>query len=167
VFDSLRLSLQLCAAQRGWLTKKLTKNCFIQTCGCAIVYIPYSTVHSVQYCTQRGCLTWKKNKLRTCQRNIEARSLNHCRCGKAIIITHSECVSVALLSSVACLVIPHFFHFMSYRAQFSKKGSYWTSNSCFDFLYIFSPQNISHRNKKSARYQQWMSVCMKGTRYSS
>jgi hypothetical protein len=30
------------------------------------------------------------------QRNIEARSRNHCCRGKAISITYSECVSVAL-----------------------------------------------------------------------
>ena len=29
-------------------------------------------------------------------RNLEARSRNHCCCGKTISITHSECVSVAL-----------------------------------------------------------------------
>jgi hypothetical protein len=54
------------------------------------------------------------------KRNIEARSRNHCRRGKAISIVYSECVSVALiiqdamrmrritLSSVACLDLPHF-----------------------------------------------------------
>ena len=48
-------------------------------------------------------------------RNIEARSRNHCRLGKAKSITYSECASVVLgiehamgmrhiiLSSVACL----------------------------------------------------------------
>jgi hypothetical protein len=30
------------------------------------------------------------------KRNIEARSFNHCRRGKAIIITYYECVSVDL-----------------------------------------------------------------------
>jgi hypothetical protein len=52
--------------------------------------------------------------------NIEMRLHNHCYCGKAIRITYSECVSVALviqhakrmrriiLSSVACLVLPYF-----------------------------------------------------------
>jgi hypothetical protein len=49
------------------------------------------------------------------KRNIEARSLNHCRRGKAICVTYSESLSVSLviqhvkrmrhiiLSSVACL----------------------------------------------------------------
>jgi hypothetical protein len=30
-------------------------------------------------------------------RNFEARSRNHCCCGKAISVTYSECVSVALV----------------------------------------------------------------------
>jgi hypothetical protein len=53
------------------------------------------------------------------KRNTETRSRNHCCRGKAISITYSECVSVALviqhakrmrliLSSVACLALPHF-----------------------------------------------------------
>jgi len=53
-------------------------------------------------------------------RNIEARSFNHYCSGKATGITYSECVFVALgiqnalcmrriiLSSVSCLVLPHF-----------------------------------------------------------
>jgi hypothetical protein len=53
-------------------------------------------------------------------RNIEARSRNHFCRGKAVTITYSECVSVALvtqhakrmrriiLSSVACLTVPYF-----------------------------------------------------------
>jgi hypothetical protein len=49
--------------------------------------------------------------------NIEARSRNHCCRGKAIIITSSECVSVAfriqharsVLSSVACPAVRYFF----------------------------------------------------------
>jgi hypothetical protein len=54
------------------------------------------------------------------QRNIEARSFNHCCSAEAISITYSECVFVALdiqnalrkrgiiLSPVASLVLPHF-----------------------------------------------------------
>jgi len=52
--------------------------------------------------------------------NIEARSCNHCCCGKAINLIYSECVSVALvkehaklmrrfmLSSAACLALLYF-----------------------------------------------------------
>jgi hypothetical protein len=53
-------------------------------------------------------------------RNIEMHLLNSYCCGKAIIITYSECVSLALViqhakrmrrvivSSVACLILPIF-----------------------------------------------------------
>jgi hypothetical protein len=55
------------------------------------------------------------------QRIIEARSRNHCRCGKAVSITYSECEFVALashhakrtrltiLSSVACTAVPQLY----------------------------------------------------------
>jgi hypothetical protein len=53
----------------------------------------------------------------TCKCNMEARSRNHCGHGKAINITHSECISVTLvmqhakrmrrvvLLSVVCLAV--------------------------------------------------------------
>jgi len=54
------------------------------------------------------------------QRNIEARPCNHSCSGKAISITHSECVFVALsiqracaiLSSVACPAHNIFSHYL-------------------------------------------------------
>jgi hypothetical protein len=64
------------------------------------------------------------------QRNIEARSCNHCCRGKAIIITYCECVSVALvighakrmrriiLSSVACLALTYFSTLFHKRHDF-------------------------------------------------
>jgi hypothetical protein len=72
----------------------------------------------------------------TYKRNLEARLRNHgCR-GKAINITYSECVFVALvircalrmhpiiLSSVACLAVPYFCRLSHKRAQFSAKYIY-------------------------------------------
>ena len=61
-----------------------------------------------------------KRHIRDIVRNVEARSRNHYCRGKAMSITYSECVSVALvirhakrmrrivLPSVACLALPYF-----------------------------------------------------------
>jgi hypothetical protein len=67
------------------------------------------------------------------ERNIEARSCNSCCNGKAISITHSECVSVDLvtqhakrtrcliLPSLASLILPHFPALSHKRCDFQKK----------------------------------------------
>jgi len=67
-------------------------------------------------------------------RNTGARSRNHCCCGKALIITYSECVSVTLvmqhavrmcrivLSSVAYLAVPYRFIMPHKRHDFRKKN---------------------------------------------
>jgi hypothetical protein len=80
-----------------------------------------------------------KNSFRTSEkrhyiRNNESRSRDHCCHGKAISITHSECVSVALiiqhakrmrriiLLSVACQAVPYLFFTLSHkRHDFRKK----------------------------------------------
>jgi hypothetical protein len=74
----------------------------------------------------------KHDRQRTYKRNIEARSRNHCCRGKAISITHSDCVSAALviqyakrmrritLSSVACLILTYFSTLFHKRHDFRK-----------------------------------------------
>jgi hypothetical protein len=87
-------------------------------------------------------------------RNIEARSRNHCCHGKAVSITYSECVCVALvfqhakhmrsiiLPSVACLPVPYFCTFSHKR---------YDKNECFHFLCNVSLKWFSYK-KNSARY---------------
>ena len=66
-----------------------------------------------------------------CQRNIEVCSCNHCCSGKAMSITYSECVCVALVIQhtmhmhyiVICSVFDStiFFYVISWTTQFLKK----------------------------------------------
>jgi len=77
--------------------------------------------------------------------NIEASSSNHFDRTKVISITHSECVSVALViqhakrmgriitSSVACLVLQYFSTLSQKRYDFRKKSL--NIKLCFGFLY--------------------------------
>jgi len=87
------------------------------------------------------------------QRNIEARSCEHCCSGKAIIITYSEFVFVVfaiqhemrmsriILAYVACLDIQYFRTTSLKRHDFRKNLS--NVNIFFYFLYNISPKYFS------------------------
>jgi uncharacterized membrane protein len=87
---------------------------------------------------------------------MESPSYKHCCSGKAICITYSECVSVALgiqhekrvrsiiLSSVTCTVVPYFFTLSNKRHDFGGGGGGGIEHKmCVSifyaalFLYIF------------------------------
>jgi len=83
--------------------------------------------------------------------NIQARSHNRCCHWKAINITYSKCVSVALAIHMQCACPELYWHLWpvwctifshgsSQTAQFSERR--WTY-VCFDFLYKFYLKNLS------------------------
>ena len=85
----------------------------------------------------------------TYKRQSQARSCNNYCSGRAINITHSECVFVALvsqhamrmrsviLSSVTCPALQYFSALFHKRHDFRKQKTYGTQNVWFDFLYNF------------------------------
>ena len=94
-------------------------------------------------------------------RNMETRSRNHCCRGKAISITNSGCVAVALviqhamrmrriiLSSIACLAVPYPSTLSHKQHDFRK--SVTEHNMFFIFSAIFV-WKISHSKKNPAKY---------------
>jgi hypothetical protein len=102
----------------------------------------------------------KQDRQCTHKRNIEARLRNNCCRGKPINITHSECLSVALVSqhginmrpgilSVVCLVLPY-FSTLSYKERFLKNVT--KHKMCVLIFFITSVRNILHSKKNSGRY---------------
>jgi hypothetical protein len=122
--------------------------------------IPSVTVYFIKYC--QVTRTFKTRHAICIWRIIEAPSLNHYCCGKAISITYSECTSVALviqhaqrmrrlvLSSETCLAVPQ-FSTLSYKLHdlreksIQHKTCVLTSSTTFVW-------NIFHPKKNSARY---------------
>jgi hypothetical protein len=94
--------------------------------------------------------------------NIQMCLCNHCCCANAISITYSECVSVALviqhakrmhriiLSTVACLALPHFSTLYHKLHDFQEKVI--EHKMCVLIFSTTSIRNISH-SKNSARYK--------------
>jgi hypothetical protein len=93
----------------------------------------------------------------TYKRNIQAHTWNQCCRGKAISITYSECVSVALviqhakrmrriiLSPVACLAVPYF-------SKLSHKQQDFREKKLLNIKRVLILWNISHSKKNWARY---------------
>jgi len=89
------------------------------------------------------------------ERNIQARLSNLCCCGKARIISYSECVYIALvienvrrmrriyivISGMSGLTI--FYHNIKKKNLVFSERSYWTRNVYFDFLYNFRLKRFS------------------------
>jgi hypothetical protein len=94
------------------------------------------------------------------KRNIEARSRNYCWRGKAIRITHSECVSTDL-STKACLVILYFYTLSHKRHNFRIKNKVTEHKMCVSVICTTLASNISGLINNSAIYcQKCISVFM-------
>jgi hypothetical protein len=98
----------------------------------------------------------KQDRQRTYKRSAEVCSRNHCCHVKAISITNSERMSVALcihhtqrfgcsiLSYVACLAVPYFGTWLPKWYNFQgKKKKLLTIKCVFDFVYNFCLKNSS------------------------
>ena len=115
-----------------------------------------------------------KYRQRTYKRYIETRSCNHCSSGKTMSVLSDrlqpyvcsiQC-ACAMLSSVACIVLNIFSHYLIKAARFSKKRV--SDHKMRDLIFSrnFS-WNISHAKKNSARYDRhFMLVFMWSIRFS-
>jgi len=105
------------------------------------------------------CYLWVRQK--KCTYNVtQTRSRNRCSSGKAISITYSECVSVALViqheqrvsritwSSAVRLVLPHF----STSQKVTPFGKALLNFKCVLILFTSFIWNIAYSKTNSARY---------------
>jgi hypothetical protein len=103
----------------------------------------------VCYMTRQAVRVWRNN---------EARSCNHCCSGKAIIITYSEfmfvalviqhvmCMPLIVLSYLVCLTLPHFSTLFHKRRDFLGGGGIEHKLRVLIF-YTYFVRNISHLKK--------------------
>jgi hypothetical protein len=107
-----------------------------------------------------------------CKRNTEARSRNHHCWGKAISITHSECLRPLLSSTQVACVVSYcnlwplrldrtFPHYLISGSIYGKKVI--GHRMCFDFLHNICVKK-SHSRKNSARRYKYAFVYMQSIR---
>jgi hypothetical protein len=71
-----------------------------------------------------------------------------CVCILALVTQHAKRMCRIILSSVACLAVPHFSHHVTNGMAFEKKNSL-THNMPFDFLYNFCLKSLSFKEEIS------------------